>query len=304
MDLHTAMRSFCRVVESGSFSAAAREVNAAPSAITKYVQHLETWTGARLLARTTRTMKLTEAGERFYEYCRRSLVDTEAMLEAVRQGDQPPSGRLVVSAPVSMTLGLLAPHLHAFQDAHPAIELEVRLNDRAVDLIREGVDVALRGRAQLDDSNLVAVPLMRFERVLCAATSYWQRNGCPEWPEDLVSHNCLLYLLGTDATRWRFERDGASSEVDVVGNFRTDNSLLLVDALLAGRGVAIVPRVLVEKELAGGRLEAALQDYALEPRQLFAVYETREYLPHKVRAFIDDIRARLQVRPCDNSLDP
>ena len=119
MDLHTAMRSFCRVVESGSFSAAAREVNAAPSAITKYVQHLETWTGARLLARTTRTMKLTEAGERFYEYCRRSLVETEAMLEAVRQGDQPPSGRLVVSAPVSMTLGLLAPHLHAFQDAHP-----------------------------------------------------------------------------------------------------------------------------------------------------------------------------------------
>jgi DNA-binding transcriptional LysR family regulator len=172
----------------------------------------------------------------------------------------------------------------------------VRLNDRAVDLIREGVDVALRARAtrRLESCSSAAHALRA--RAL-RGRQLWQRNGRPEWPEDLASHNCLLYLLGTDAIRWRFERDGASSEVDVVGNFRTDNSLLLVDALLAGRGVAIVPRVLVEKELAGGRLEAALPDYALEPRQLFAVYETREYLPHKVRAFIDDIRARLQARP-------
>jgi DNA-binding transcriptional LysR family regulator len=294
MDLQAAMRSFCRVVESGSFAAAAREINASPSAVTKYVQHLETWTGSRLLARTTRSMKLTEAGERFYGYCRRVLADTDATLEALRQGDARPSGRLVVSAPVSLTLGLLAPHLHAFQDAHPQIELEVRLNDRPADLVREGIDVALRGRAQLEDSNLVAVPLMQFERVLCAAPAYWQRRGRPERPEDLASHNCLAYLLGTDATRWRFTREGVAHEVDVAGSFRSDNSLLLVDALLAGRGVAVVPRVLAEPALASGRLEVALAEYALEPRRLFAVYETREYLPHKVRAFIDDMRARLR----------
>ncbi|MCR5884647.1 LysR family transcriptional regulator [Rhizobacter sp. J219] len=293
MDQLDAMRSYCRVVETGSFAAAARLLDTSPSAMTKVVQSLETWTGCRLLSRTTRSMALTEAGRRFYEHCLATLAETDRVLEELRAADRGPSGRLVISAPVSMTLGFLAPHFHAFQDRYPAVELEVRLNDRPADLVREGVDVALRGRAGLEDSNLVAVTLMQFDRVLCASPAYWSRRGVPAQPQDLSTHDCLAYLLGTDATRWRFERESDVQDVEVIGPMRSDNSLLLVDAMRAGRGVGVVPRPLVEADLRDGRLVAALADWRLEPRQLHAVYATREFLPQRVRAFVDFMKERL-----------
>lgn len=293
MDHQFAMRCFSRVVATGSFAAAARDLDCSASVITKQIQHLEAWTGSRLIARTTRSLHLTEAGERFLAYCSRVLSDTEAMLEALRASGQQPVGRLVVSAPVSLTLSLLSPYLHAFQDLHPKVELEVRLNDRASDLIKEGVDVALRGRAQLEDSTLVAVPLMSVERVLCASPDYWRRRGLPAHPADLAGHNCLAYLLGSDAMHWRFESDAQTHRIEVQGDFRTDNSLLLADALRAGRGVGVVPRVIVERDLREKRLEPALQHWRIEPRQLFAVYPSREHLPGRLRAFVHFLRSRL-----------
>jgi DNA-binding transcriptional LysR family regulator len=298
MDQLDAMRCFCRVVETGSFAAAARALDSSPSAVTKIVQSLETWTGCRLLARTTRSMSLTDAGHRFYDHCRSTLAATDRLLDDLRAADRALTGRLVISAPVSMTLGLLATHLHAFQDLHPALELEVRLNDSPADLVREGIDVALRGRAALEDSSLVAVPLMRFERVLCAAPAYWARKGMPAHPRELAEHACIAYLLGTDATRWRFEHGGTVHEVEVIGPLRTDNSLLLADALRAGRGVGVVPRPLVEADLHDGRLVAALPDWRLEPRMLHAVYASRTFMPHKVRAFVDFMRQRLCASTC------
>ncbi|WP_298233829.1 LysR family transcriptional regulator [uncultured Azohydromonas sp.] len=293
MDHQFAMRCFSRVVATGSFAAAARDLNCSPPVITKQVQQLEAWTGSRLIARTTRSLHLTEAGERFLAYCTRVLSDTDAMLEALRASAQQPVGRLVVSAPVSLTLSLLSPYLHAFQDLHPKVELEVRLNDRVSDLIKERVDVALRGRAELEDSTLVAVPLMTVERVLCASPDYWRRRGLPEHPADLAGHNCLAYVLGSDAMQWRFELDAQTHQVEVQGDFRTDNSLLLADALRAGRGVGVVPRVIVERDLREGRLEPALLHWRIEPRQLFAVYPSREHLPGRLRAFVDFLRSRL-----------
>ncbi|MBL0729418.1 LysR family transcriptional regulator [Piscinibacter sp. HJYY11] len=295
MDQLDAMRSYCRVVEAGSFAAAARLLDTSPSAMTKVVQSLETWTGCRLLSRTTRSMTLTEAGRRFYEHCVAMVAETDRVLEELRASDRGPSGRLVISAPVSMTLGVLAPHFHAFQERYPAVELEVRLNDRPADLVREGVDVALRGRAVLEDSTLVAVPLMHFERVLCASPAYWARKGMPSEPQDLSAHDCLAYLLGTDATRWRFEREGDVQEVEVAGSMRSDNSLLLLDALRVGRGVGVVPRPLAEADLREGRLVSALADWRLEPRQLHAVYATRDFLPQRVRAFVDFMKVRMAI---------
>lgn len=179
MDRHQAFQCFCRVVETGGFAAAARDLDHSPSMITKTIQQLEEWTGSRLLARTTRRMQLTEAGERFYAYCRRVLDDTERTLSALRAAHGELCGRLVLAVPVSLTLSFLKDHLHAFQSAHPGIELEVRLSDRPVDLVRDGVDVALRGRAQLEDSSLVAVPLMVMHRAVAAARTTGGATASP-----------------------------------------------------------------------------------------------------------------------------
>lgn len=294
MDHHFALTCFCRVVESGSFAAAARSLDCSPSAVTKTIQQLETWTATRLLARSTRSVSITEAGERFHAYALRVLSDTEATLDELRSAGGAPCGRLVVSAPVSLTLSLLSPYLHAFQELHPAVELEVRLNDRPADLVREGVDVALRGRAQLEDSSLVAVPLMQMERLVCASPAYWQRQGRPQVPQDLAAHNALTYLLATDANNWHFDDEAGGQEVPVRGDFRTDNSLLLIDALLAGRGVGAVPEPMVAPHLRDGRLERVLTDFRLQPRQLFALYASRDHLPAKIRAFVRFLQERLR----------
>jgi DNA-binding transcriptional LysR family regulator len=261
--------------------------------VTKYVQHLEEWTESRLLARTTRRMQVTEAGERFYAYCRRVLDDTEQTLGAMRVASAALSGRLVLAVPVSLTLSFLKDHLHAFQAAHPGIELELRLSDRPVDLVRDGIDLALRGQAQLDDSSLIAVPLMALPRSLAASPDYWRRHGKPEHPSTLASHNCLLYLLGSDAHQWQWQGHGGTHVVDVRGNFRADNSLMLIDAMVRGLGVGLLPRVMMRDQIAEGRLETALDDWHAEPRRMFAVYASREHLPERVRALIRFLRERL-----------
>lgn len=293
MDTQQALHCFCRVVETGSLAAAARDLDLSPSVVTKTVQSLEDWTASRLLARTTRRMQLTEAGERFYAYARRVLADTEQTLASIRAARGEVSGRLVIASPVSLTIAFLAEHLHAFQAEHPAVELELRLSDRPVDLVREGVDIALRGQAQLDDSSLVATPLMVMQRTLVAAPAYWQRHGKPVHPSELARLNCLPYLLGSDALRWQFDGPDGRHHVDVRGSFRADNSLLLVDALLRGVGVGLVPTVMMAAPLADGRLEAALTDYRTEPRSVHAVYVSREHLPEKVRSFVRFLKARL-----------
>jgi DNA-binding transcriptional LysR family regulator len=293
MDRHLALQCFCRVVETGGFAAAARDLDYSPSMVTKYIQHLEEWTGSRLLARTTRRMQLTEAGERFYAYCRRVLDDTERTLAAIRTARGELSGRLVLAVPVSLTLAFLKDHLHAFQAAHPGIELELRLSDRPVDLVRDGIDVALRGQAQLDDSSLVAVPLMVIQRAVAAAPDYWRQHGKPEHPSALAGHNCLPYLLGSDATRWQFDGPGGPQAVEIRGNFRADNSLALIDAMIRGVGVGLVPRAMIRSEIAECRLETALDDWRAEPRQLFAIYPSREHLPERVRTLLNFLKERL-----------
>lgn len=293
MDRHQALHCFCRVVETGGFAAAARDLDLSPSLVTKTIQQLEEWAGSRLLARTTRRMQLTEAGERFYAYCRRVIDDTERTLGAIRVEQGQLGGRLVLAVPVSLTLSFLKEHLYAFQATHPSIELELRLSDRPVDLVRDGVDVALRGQGHLEDSSLVALPLMTMQRAVAAAPDYWRRHGKPEHPSELAGHNCLPYLLGSDAARWTFDGPGGPQSIDVRGSLRADNSLMLIDAMLRGLGVGLVPRVMMRSELAEGRLETALEPWRVEPRQLFAVYTSREHLPERVRTLVRFLKERL-----------
>lgn len=293
MDRHQSLQCFCRVVETGSFAAAARDLDVARSVVTRTVQELEEWTASRLLERTTRSMQLTEAGERFYAYSRRVLQDTEQTLSSMRSARADLSGRITVSTPVSLTLSFLNEHLLAFQAANPAVELDLRLSDKPVDLVREGIDLALRGRAQLEDSSLVAVPLMTIQRVVCASPAYWALHGKPTHPTMLAQHECLSYVLGSDASRWDFEGADGRHCIDVRGRLRSDNSLLLIDALRQGLGVGLVPEAMVRRALAAGELEEALADYRAEPRTLHAVYPSREHLPERVRALVRFLKERL-----------
>ena len=293
MDRHQSLQCFCRIVETGSFAAAARDLDVARSVVTRTVQELEAWTSSRLLERTTRTMQLTEAGDRFYAYCRRVLQDTEQTLSAMRSERTGLAGRITVSAPVSLTLSFLQEHLLSFQLANPALELDLRLSDKPVDLVREGVDLALRGRAQLEDSTLVALPLMTMQRVVCASPSYWKRHGKPAHPSALTQHECLSYVLGSDASRWEFDGSDGRHSMDVRGRLRSDNSLLLIDALRKGLGVGLVPEPMVRRALAAGELEPALGDFRAEPRTLYAVYPSREHLPERVRALVRFLKERL-----------
>jgi DNA-binding transcriptional LysR family regulator len=293
MDRYVAMQTFCRVVEAGSFAAAAKALDVANSVVTKHVQLLEDWTGSRLLARTTRSMALTEAGRSFYEYCKRTLADTEATLSELQHARGGVSGRLVIAAPVSLTLSYLQEHLHAFREEHPGIQLEVRMSDQRLDLVREGVDIALRSQVWLADSSLVAVPLTTLNRVVCAAPSFWAKNVRPRVPGDLARLDCIVYTLGSDAGEWHFDGAGGGHRVRVSGGFRADNSLLIVDALLRGVGVSLVPRIYVDDHVAAGRLEVVLSDYTTPSPRLHAVYPSRDRLPERVRAFISYLRERL-----------
>ena len=291
MDRHQAIHCFCRVVETGSFAAAARDLDLSRSVVTKYVQYLESWTRSRLISRTTRSMQLTPAGEQFYGYCQRVLQDTEHTLGALRDAGGKPRGRLVVAAPVSLTLGWLAPHLADFATQHPEVELDIRLSDRRSDLVREGVDVALRGSASLPDSSFVAVPLALVERALVASPAFWRRHGKPRHPRELDPAHCLPYLLSSEGSRWHFFGPDGEHVVEAAGPFRTDNSILLAQAVHAGLGVALVPGVLLQG--VGHGLETALEDWRTEPRNLFAVYPTRSYLPARTAAFVRFLKSRL-----------
>lgn len=293
MDRYIAMQTFCRVVQTGSFAGAAKALDVSNSVVTKHVQLLEEWTGCRLLARTTRSMKLTAAGQIFYEYCQRILVETDSVLADLQSAQGKVGGRLVVAAPVSLTLAFLSEHLHAFREAHPGIDLEVRMSDQRVDMVREGVDVALRSQLMLEDSSLVAVRLTALDRVTCASPGFWAAHGHPRVPAELADLDCLVYTLGTDAGEWCFEGKDGSHRVRVTGSFRADNSLLIVDAMLRGVGVSLVPRVYVQRHIDGGLLEVALSDYRATPADLYAVYPSRDRLPTRVRAFVYFLRDRL-----------
>jgi len=291
MDRHLAIQCFCRVVETGSFAAAARDLDCSRSVVTKYIQYLEGWTRNRLLSRTTRSMQLTQAGEQFYAYCKRVVEDTDETLSVLREEGGKPRGRLVVAAPVSLTLAWLGEHLQAFAQAHPEVEMEVRLSDRASDLVREGIDVALRGTAQLGDSSFVAVPLAVMERSLAASPAFWRRHGKPRHPSEVDPRHCLPYLMGSDAAQWRFFGPDGEHVVDVAGRFRTDNSLLLVDAVRRGLGASLLMHKLLERE--GDALETAMPEYRAEPRSLYAVYPTRRYLPARTSALVRFLKSRL-----------
>jgi DNA-binding transcriptional LysR family regulator len=294
MDQLQAIRVFRRTVEQGSFAEAARRMGLSPAAVSKNIRELEAHLRVRLLNRTTRRMSLTEAGERYFEQIARVLDDLAEADSSLGPLQRMPSGLLRVSAPMAFTLTRLSNAIVGFLDRHPDLTLDLKLEDRRVDLVKEGIDLAIRGSDRLEDSSLIARKLMTLRHVVCASPDYFARAGRPHEPEDLHSHDCVQFTLSGHTQEWSFTREGRTVRVAIGGRYKVTTSLAVRDALLAGFGLSLIPRIYVEKDIADGRLTTALDDWTPVETSIYVIYPSRQYVLPKVRAFVDFLIDEMQ----------
>jgi len=298
LDRFTGLQVFSRVAGLGSLAGAARSLGMSQTMATKHVSALEERLGVKLLHRTTRKVTLTEAGRRYLDSVERVLGDLDEADALASAERVEVSGTLRVNAPVSFGARELAPLLRAFCSDHPNLDVDLGLNDRVVDLIEEGWDVAIRiGRIR--DRSLIARKLARCRLLVAASPDYLRTRGEPKKLEDLGSHVCLGYTL-SDALgprRWEFGVDGDVG-VPVRGNLRANNGDALVAAAVAGQGIVYEPTFLLGDEIRSGRLRALALDHPpLELPGVFAVYAATRRPPAKVRAFIDFLVGRFGPSP-------
>lgn len=297
MDTWQSMKVFAAVVDAGSFVAAAQRLSLSPAMVTKHVRYLEDHLGARLLHRTTRRLSLTEIGARYHGRCLAALDSLAEADQVAMSLNVMPRGTLKVNAALSFGVRHLAPALVDYLAAFPEVRVDLTLNDRLVDLVEEGYDVAIR-IGNLAESRLVARRLAPIRLVVCGAPSYFERHGVPQRPQDLVSHQCLDYSYWATEGRWPFpDVTGGAREVAVSGRLRANNGDVLRAAAIGGFGIILQPTFLVGEDIKARRLIAILEDYPLSPLSLYAVYASRQHVPAKLRTFIDFAAARFGPRP-------
>lgn len=296
MDRLDDMTAFVKVVECKSFTLAADRLGISKSVVSRRMSELENRLGVRLLNRTTRRLGLTEVGQAFYDRCVRILADVEEAEHAASKLHGAPRGTLKVNAPLSFGLQHLTPALTGFLECYPELRIDMDLNDRYVDLIEEGFDLAIRiGR--LRDSSLIARRLAPSRQAVVASPAYFARHGRPASPEDLTAHNCLVYTNVPLAEQWQFRIDAEVRSVRVGGTLRVNNGEVLRDAAIAGLGLAILPTFICGADIAAGRLDVALQDCTVSQSAVHAVYPHSRHLSPKVRAFVDFLAARFGPVP-------
>ena len=290
------MQTFLRVAETRSFSGIARERNLSQSTVSKQIAALENRLGVRLLNRSTRSVTLTEEGAAYYEDCR-AILDAVAESEAgLTRRRAAPSGLLRLACPVSFGSREIAPLLPGFLEACPELRIELVMSDRYVNLVEEGVDLAVR-IGDLADADIIARRIGTTGRELVASPAYLDRAGRPEVLKDLKRHNCLVNTGLTTVDHWHFDGEGGEVSIQVSGNLSADNSEALREAVLDGLGIGLIPVWLVQDDLAAGRLEILLPDYRPLRRPIHAVYPRGRFVPAKVRHAIDMLTAAFADRP-------
>ena len=286
MDTIDGMRTFIAVVSEGSFSRAAERLNMSPQLVSKYVAQLESRLDARLINRSTRRLSITEVGQGYFERCKDVLADIDEMESAVGDATAAARGTLRINAPMSFGTLHLSRAIAEYQCEQPAVSVDLTLDDRVVDIVSEGYDMAIRiGR--LRESSLVARQLAPIRLVVCGASDYLDKRGVPRTPHDLKDHECLRYTLSSYSDRWRFKDGENAIDVPVSGKFSASNGDAIRLAAMAGRGLALQPTFIVGDDIREGRLQLVLEDFEVEPMGLYAVYAHRKYLSGKVRTFVD-----------------
>lgn len=292
MDRLTAMEMFVRVVSARSFSGAARQLGVSKSVVSKAVAELEDRLGAQLLNRTTRQMSLTEVGQAYYDRCTTILEQVEETEQLVAADSHCPRGLLRISAPVTFSMANLGWPISEFLAANPEVSIELALNDRVVDIVEEGFDLAIRISRRLKDSNLIAVKLCSARTVTCASPGYLQANGVPTHPRDLLQHQCLRYSNLGPAQEWAFHDPvtGEPIHIAVSGRIIANNGEVLRGAAVNGEGIIAGPSFLVSDDIKNGRLVPILQEYAAPPFGIYAVYPPNRHVSAKVRRLVDHLK--------------
>lgn len=289
---------FARVVTAGNMSAAGREMGLSPAVVSKRISHLEQRLGARLFQRTTRQLTLTESGQGFYDRVVNILAGIEEAEAYVTRRNTIPRGTLKVTAPTAFGRMHIAPFLSDFLGRYPDINIDLDLSDSFVDIVGSGFDAAIRV-AELADSSLVARKLAPNNRVICAAPSYLEKNGAPESLSDLTKHNCLAPRA---QEVWRLQGPEGSTTIRVHGNIRTNSTEVVREAVVTGLGIALRSTWDVGSELKSGQLKIVLPEYQESPRvAVYAVYPCRQYVPAKLRVFVDFLAAKFGPEPYWNN---
>jgi len=289
MDQFKQLSTFVDIIAKGSLSAAARAEGIAPAMIGRRLDALEERLGVKLLQRTTRKIALTNEGASFLEDCQRILADLEDAESSVSDRSARASGHLMISAPAGFGRLHVAPLLPSFLSEHRDVTLTLNLNDRVVDLIGEGIDVAIR-IASLTDSSLVGVKLADNKRVVVASPSYIKRNGSPQSLDDLTKHNCLA-ISGLGSQRgWTFRQNGKNVTMKVAGNMVCNDGEVLHDWALSGRGLAWRSMWEVGTEIESGKLVTLLDEFAAPGNDIYAIFPQRRHLPLRIRALVDFLR--------------
>ena len=286
MDRFASLSAFVKVAELRGFAPAARQMGLSPSALTRLVAALEDHLGTRLLRRTTRSVTVTDEGERYLLQARRilaELAEADASLQAVRAV---PAGRLVVAAPLAFGRFHVGPLLSAYLSRYPAVQGELRLGDRNVNLVEDGIDVAVR-IGELGDSTLRARRVGETRRVLVAAPGYLARQGTPATPADIPSHRCIHFSGFNAAHEWLFERDGQRLRVGFAPSFVTNGAESAVQHAIDEGGLTLVFAYQAAVAIAQGQLQVLLPEYERPPSPIQLIYPSARLLSAKVRTFID-----------------
>jgi DNA-binding transcriptional LysR family regulator len=281
--------TFVEVVSKGSLSAAARAEGIAPAMIGRRLDALESRLGVKLLQRTTRKLALTDEGAAFLEDCQRILAELEEAESAVAERSAHATGHLMISAPAGFGRQHVAPLLPSFLSEHRDVTATLNMSDRVVDIVGEGIDVAIR-IASLADSNLVSVKLADNERVVVAAPAYLKRYGEPKTLADLARHNCLAISSEGSQRGWTFRDNGKNVVLKVNGNMGCNDGQVLHEWALAGKGLAWRSMWEVGSQIEAGKLQTVLDQHAAPGNDIHAVFAQRRHLPLRIRAFVDFLR--------------
>jgi DNA-binding transcriptional LysR family regulator len=297
MDKFEDLQAFVAVVEAGSFTAAAERLDAAKSAVSRRVSALEERLGVQLLRRTTRTLNLTDTGRSFYEHSARILADLDEAESAVQHEHGELRGTLRIALPMSFGVRHMCKPIAAFSRLHPQIRFDLNLNDRRVDLLEEGLDLAIR-IGHLKDSSLIARKLFDANTVVCASQHYLKTHGTPESPEDLRNHDCLVYSNLADPDTWPWtNKDGSKRKVDVKTVMRVSSGDFLANAAAHGLGIVIQPTFIASEAIRRGNLVPILEEYTWPVTPAYALYPPTRHLSYRLRAFIDFLAERFAGTP-------
>ncbi|SFG60603.1 LysR family transcriptional regulator [Pseudomonas sp. NFACC45] len=292
MDLFDAMQMFVRVVERGSFSAVAREMNLGQPAVSKQIRGLEQHLGGALFARSTRHLALTDQGQRFYSHSKEILASLDTARLSFTHGQEQIAGPLRVAAPVSFGRLCIAPLIGEFLARHPQVQIDLKLNDQNEDVLKENIDVAIR-IGVVKNEGLVAVSLGASPRRVYAAPAYLQQHGTPLEPADLARHNCLGFTLLEHYDVWRLDQQDKQHRVTIKGNVTSNSSEAIREMVLSGLGISLSPQWLFAADVHQGTVSSLLDAYQPVALPISAVFSQDRRRSARTRAFVDFLRERL-----------